>query len=99
MTSENKRDFWQLHIEGWRQSKLSQKAYCHQQDISFASFGYWRTRLNRKTETRGKFIPVNLAGASSSVKVFLPMGLRLEFPVHALAEVLPVIVRSAQEAC
>jgi len=99
MTSENKADFWQRHIEGWRQSSLSQKAYCLQQGLSFASFGYWRTRLNHKTDTRGPFIPLNFAGASSSVTVFLPTGVRLEFPVHALAEVLPVIARSAQEAC
>ncbi len=98
MTSENKHDFWQRHIDGWHQSKLSQKVYCTQQDLSFASFGYWRTRLNRKTEVRGKFIPINVPSVPASVNVFLPPGLRLEFPVHALAEVLPVIVRSLQEA-
>ncbi len=96
MTSDNKHDFWQQHIEGWYQSKLSQKEYCKQQDLSFASFGYWRTRLNRKAVARGKFIPVNVAGASSVV-IFLPVGIRLEFPSHALAELLPVIVRSVQE--
>lgn len=98
MSSENKSDFWQRHIEGWRQSKLSQKAYCSLQDLSFASFGYWRTRLNRKPEPRGKFIPVNLPKASASINIFLPAGLRLEMPVHALAEVLPVIYRAVQDA-
>ena len=100
MTSENKRDVWQQHIEAWCQSTLSQKTYCQQQDLSFASFGYWRTRLNRETETPapGKFIPVNITGASTSVNVFLPAGIRLEFPAHVLAEVLPVIVHSVQEA-
>lgn len=96
MSSEKKVDFWQRHIEGWRQSKLSQKAYCTQQDLSFASFGYWRTRLNQKTAARGKFISVNVPSVSASVNVFLPVGVRLEFPAHALAEVLPVIVRSVQ---
>jgi hypothetical protein len=52
MTSEEKKDFWQQHIENWRQSKLSQKIYCQQQDLSLASFGYWRTWLNRKTKHR-----------------------------------------------
>ncbi len=82
MTSETKRDFWQQHIAGWRQSKLSQKTYCTQQGLSFASFGYWRAQLNRKTETPGKFIPVNITGTSTSVNVFLPAGVRLEFPAH-----------------
>jgi hypothetical protein len=55
--------------------------------------------LNRKTETPapGKFIPVNLAETPTSVNVFLPTGVHLEFPTHVLAEVLPVIVRSVQE--
>ena len=97
MASENKRDFWRRHIEGWRQSKLSQKTYCQQQGISFASFGYWRARLKRQTESGGKLIPVNIAKASSSVTVFLPLGVRLEIPAHTLAEVLPVIVCSVQE--
>ena len=97
MTLENKRDFWQQHMEGWCQGKQSQKEYCKQQDLSFASFGYWRTRLNRQTETRSKFISVNVPNVSASVNVFLPIGLRLELPAHALAELLPVIVRSVQE--
>jgi hypothetical protein len=97
MTSENKHDFWQRHIGAWSQSKLSQKAYCTQQDLSFASFGYWRTRFNRKTEAPAKFIPINVPSVSTSVAVFLPAGLRLEFPTHALAELLPVIVRSVQD--
>jgi len=85
MISENKSDFWQRHIEGWRQSKLSQKAYCTEQDLSFASFGYSRTRLNRKIEAGGKFIPVNFPKGSSSIIVFLLAGLRLGMPAHALA--------------
>jgi hypothetical protein len=54
--------------------------------------------LNRKTETPGKSIPVNLIGASASVNVFLPTGVYLAFPAHVLAEVLPVIVRFVLEA-
>ncbi|MCF6338762.1 MAG: hypothetical protein L3J84_12575 [Gammaproteobacteria bacterium] len=33
MTSETKHNFWQQHIAGWRQSKLSQKTYCTQQRL------------------------------------------------------------------
>ena len=98
MTTEQKHDFWQHHIDGWHQSKQSQREYCKQQDLSFASFGYWRTRFNRKTETLSKFISVNVPSVSASVNVFLPVGLRLEIPAHALADLLPAIVRSVQDA-
>jgi len=40
MTSNQKKDFWQQHIQAWEKSKLSQKGYCQQNNISFASFGY-----------------------------------------------------------
>jgi len=30
MTSEQKKTFWQGHIDGWRQSQLSQRDYCKQ---------------------------------------------------------------------
>lgn len=80
------------------QSKLSQKAYCSQQDLSFVSFDYWRTRLNRKTEMRGRFIMVNLYRSSVLVNVFLSVDHRLKIPVHALAKVLPIIYRSVQDA-
>ena len=47
MTSEQKRQHWQRHIEAWQQSRLPQREYCKQQEISFSSFSYWRTRLSR----------------------------------------------------
>jgi hypothetical protein len=97
MTSEQKAVDWQQHIAGWRESGLSQKTYCQQQGLSIASFGYWRTRLHRKPVDSGKFIPVKLSGATSSVTVLLPAGLRIDCPVHALAEVLPVLYRSVQD--
>lgn len=96
MTSEHKKAFWQGHIDGWRQSQLSQRDYCRQHNLTFSSFGYWRTRLNRLQQSANKLIPVKLAGSSSSVTIFLPAGLRLDVPVHALAEILPVVYRTVR---
>ena len=56
LEQRSKQDFWQQHITYWRQSRLSQKEYCKQNDISFSSFGYWRTRLNRSSKTGSKLI-------------------------------------------
>lgn len=91
MTDEHKQDFWQRHINNWSQSQLTQKAYCQQNDITFASFGYWRTRLNRTVKTGNKLIPINLSPRAESIDVFLPGGLRLAVPVHTLADVLPIV--------
>lgn len=97
MTTEQKRTFWQKHIDGWQQSGLSQPAYCKQHDLKLANFGYWRTRLSKPKNTR-KLIPVDLV-ANAQARLSLPSGIRLEIPVYALAEVLPLLNRAAQEGC
>jgi hypothetical protein len=96
LEQKSKQDIWQQHINDWRQSRLSQREYCKQNDISFSSFGYWRTRLNRSSKIGGKLIPVTVVRPSASVAVFLPGGLRLEVPSHALADVLPIVCRTVQ---
>jgi len=101
MTPDQKCEFWQQHINAWQQGKLSQKQYCQQQGLGVANFGYWRTRLKggAKPKARAAFISVNVVeAASASVTVVLPVGLRLEFPTSSLEILLPVIVRSLQEA-
>jgi hypothetical protein len=97
MTTEQKRTFWQKHIDGWQQSRLSQPAYCKQHDLKLANFGYWRTRLS-KTQRSNKFIPVDL-GSNVQARVSLPNGIRLEVPVHSLADVLPLLNRAVLEDC
>lgn len=91
MTSEQKRTYWQHHIERWQVSELSQKAYCIENNLSYASFGYWRTRLKRNAVPEKKLIPVTLSRPADSVTIILPVGVRMEVPVHALADVLAVV--------
>lgn len=98
MTSNQKKDVWQQHIQDWSKSKLSQKVYCQQHNISFASFGYWRTRLNRLQKPDNKLVPVTLTRPSPVVVMTLPMGVRIDVPAYALAEVLPVVFRASREA-
>ena len=97
MTPDQKKDFWQQHIDNWSKGKLPQKAYCQENNISFASFGYWRTRLNRLQTPIKKLLPVTLTRPSAVVVIALPMGMRIDVPVHALDEVLPVVLRINRE--
>ena len=41
LTKEEKEAYWTGHIEKWRQSGLSQTAYCKQEDVSLCQLGYW----------------------------------------------------------
>lgn len=89
MAAEHKKTFWQSHIAGWQHSGMSQAAYCRQHDLKLTSFGYWRTRLNRPKHI-SKLIPVDIA-STTTIRLALPNGIRLESPVHALTDVLAVL--------
>ncbi|WIX08407.1 IS66 family insertion sequence element accessory protein TnpA [Xanthomonas oryzae] len=41
----SKREQWAGYVQGWQASGLSQAAWCREQGLSLASFGYWRRRL------------------------------------------------------
>ena len=40
-------DFWIGHFVAWRSSGLTRAAYCRQQGLSIASFGFWRRVLDK----------------------------------------------------
>lgn len=86
MTSSEKQTLWASHIEGWRSSGLSQKAYCAKHALSFASFGYWRKRFSKAS----KLIPVTMPNTPIKASVLLPNGIRIDVPVEALAQLLPL---------
>jgi hypothetical protein len=46
------REFWTRHVESWRASGLTQKAYCARRRLAKGSLGYWASTLGRKTAVR-----------------------------------------------
>jgi hypothetical protein len=42
---EQRRRFWQQHVEGWQQSGLIQSAYCRRRDLNPYQFYRWRRRI------------------------------------------------------
>jgi len=94
MTSNQKRAFWQQHIHEWRQSKLPQKAYCQQHNISCASVGDWLARLKRLHS----MVPMTLT-RPLIVVMRLPMGVRIEVPVDMCKSIngLPILVKQEMD--
>ena len=90
MTSSDKSAYWQQHFTDWRQSGLSQRDYCKQHELTFSSFGYWRKLLKTNESASGKLIPVSVS-RPPLVNVYLPSGVRIETPLHGLAELLPLL--------
>jgi hypothetical protein len=47
-TSEVKEQFWRQHVEAWRKSEKSVRAYCVEAALSVPSFYAWRRELARR---------------------------------------------------
>ncbi len=78
-------EFWQEHIEGWRQSSLTQAAYCASHGLHVKSFGRWRSKAKEAVQSGNSFltlIPICVAApvAGSVVQIHTPGGWRIELP-------------------
>ena len=61
-TKDEKRRYWQGHIESWRQSDLSQAEYCRRNFLPIKSFGYWKKRDSKSSGQPLKFFPLVFSG-------------------------------------
>ncbi|MDN5940068.1 MAG: hypothetical protein L0H83_15600, partial [Salinisphaera sp.] len=85
----SKSDTWRGHLAGWRDSGLSQAAYCRQQGLALASFGYWRRKLEGparavRDASSPALLPVVVGGIDASetmIEVRLGNGLEVRLPV------------------
>ncbi|WP_256127253.1 IS66 family insertion sequence element accessory protein TnpA [Xanthomonas euvesicatoria] len=68
----SKREQWAEHVQAWRVNGLSQVAWCREQGLSLASFGYWRRRLAKG--------PVAPAGGELPLRVQPVAARRIRLP-------------------
>ena len=78
--SQQRRKFWETHIEQWQTSGLSQRAYCLQHDLILHRFYDWRRRLKSADNSRVSFLPVSLPTSFSkpAVRIHTPSGYTIE---------------------
>lgn len=96
MTLEQKRTYWQNHIEDWQQSGASQKAYCKQHSLKLSTFTYWRAQSAR-SKPSSKLIPVTVT-YPQAITLTLAGSLQLDVPVALLGQVLPMVLQTLREA-
>lgn len=89
---------WFETIKQFRESGLSQQAFCERENLSVATLRYW---LYRPIREEARFVPVISQSASHSTStrpsqaVVSLCGIRIELPVeHASAFVLRLIQAS-----
>ncbi len=79
---------WRGHVDAWRASGGSQKAYCEQHGLRSHSLSYWHLRLAKGPGPSGARGPLTLvpavrvpgtAASTPSLSLHSPQGWRLEF--------------------
>lgn len=45
---EQRRKFWQSHIDAWSISGLTQAKYCRKKNLKTTRFTYWKHKFNKK---------------------------------------------------
>lgn len=99
--NKKKEGYWQAHSASWKKSRLSQKQYCEQAGISYASFVYQHTRMSKKAANTGlKFIeskPVKPKDIDSvaRLQLMLPNGIGIGVEGGLSSELLERVLRVA----
>jgi len=82
--SQSKHNHWKPIISAWRDSGLSQSAFCRKNDLNLPRFSYWRVKILGKTNA-GHQPSIAKPDASPFVPVYTNdhrsnAGLRINFP-------------------
>lgn len=64
-----RRRYWTEHVERWRRSGVTQKAYCEEEGLSRERFGSWKRRLEKEEGSRSglSLVPVPAGIVSSAL--------------------------------
>lgn len=98
MSKHAKVVLWEQRIAAWRDSGLSQRAWCLHEGISPQTFGYWFRRLSSCDAMLPVVLSDTVAAAPSSIEVALGNGVSVRLPSSLPADVLVHWLR-ALRAC
>ena len=79
---KEKRQFWEEHIQAWKQSGRTQAEYCRQNNLKNHRWWYWRKRISQPSDTDVRFVPLRFPSgkiSQSGIRVVTPNGYRIEF--------------------
>ena len=79
-TPQEKRTYWQQHIDQWQQSGLSQIEYCRRNRIKKYQWGYWKKRL-AAPKSPTMLVPVTIPSHSAGcLRVLVDDRIAIEVP-------------------
>ena len=94
---------WLARIQSWKDSGLTQKAFCQQHSLGLASFRRWRAIAMREGKPAESsvvtFLPVNVVEpGAADLTVVINDSLRIEIPVGFDLATLRQVVQALQAA-
>ena len=100
---EANRQRWFDRIETWKQSGLTQKAFCEQQQLGLGSFQRWRVIFMRggkpEASSAVSFLPVNVTvDKASGLALLIDDHLRIEIPAGFDPVTLKQVVQTLRAA-
>jgi len=82
MATRQGAEYWRGHVEYWRQSGLSQVAYCARHGLNIKSFRRWRIKQQQVAAPALTLVPISLVAPVSEtlIRLHSPGGWRIELP-------------------
>ncbi|HAI9994177.1 TPA: IS66 family insertion sequence element accessory protein TnpB [Escherichia coli] len=99
MTSQDRQQFWQQHIDAWQASDASGAAFCKQRDLNYAQFNYWRKKFRAEAvEKPAGFAQVTqlaapLNDSNNELGLHLPSGISFSEINHSNLDVVLALLR------
>jgi len=93
-TMHARRQAWAQHVQAWRDSGLTQGAYCQQHELKPKALAYW-IRRSKQPATPLTLVPLALQGPSAGGELLLQhaSGWRLALPAGIDATRLAGLLR------
>ena len=79
--------YWQAHVDRWRDSGVSGRAYAEDAGISLAMFYKWRRRLWSPSKD---LVPVETSSGSGAVRIVVGVDAEIVVDAHSSPEAVRV---------
>ena len=87
LPESEKKTFWEHHVTSWQKSTMSQKEYCHTNNLKLSTFGYWINRLKKENIKDTGLVPVSFITPKISPCISPPLELIINESITLLIPV------------
>jgi hypothetical protein len=66
--NESRYFFWKKHLSAWKQSGISKKKYCLQNNLALSTFGYWIQKIRMLESDNDNLVEIKIKDSIPSDK-------------------------------